>query len=665
MAELFKPLHLWSPTDYQSASIRGQGAMYMVPPSKNALLDGSGFIRVSRGPALLNGLLGSQLFFLADTEYCGLGDGSAPVSGSILSARQLLIFVGSGQVNFAGAEITGAVATSTPSYIKKVANAYIAANLYQIGHAQPSAPQITAKDIPSVNQTAMNAAVSVVIWRISEADNQPSLMSLPSNVLILSGQSVILPFPSADSNGQTDWGIGVPKPGLADLGVFYQLPTSLNGIVSESALSATLDLGSCSIADGTSVVDTTNVVTSEQLGWRISFSTFDSYITAINSPTQVEVADENTSGGTITGDGTATYAVDGILRAIEISWTAGALLGQDIAPDKAFPPPASQFMGAMNDVFFVESDGIIYVSEPGFLGSYPPSNALFPNEPGVRYLRITDGLIARWGKTSFGVLTYVGGSPALEWHELWHNQGILYPQNVGIGARGRILVWLGKPAVIENGIQPDDDYGLNVLPDFDGWDTEQTEETPIVPGYDPVGKFECWFLKKKANVIHVPSGWCSPQDFTDQIVGDIVDAVTYRQKLYFATSDGVDVRLYQFDAGTGSTAIIQFDDTVETLGDKITEVYVRGRVDNVNNPVRVEIVKNFADNNDADDEPILISDETPAEAGYYALRTRKRQVFNAKTHTIRVTMTSEGGDAGIDIAGTRGSSSDTILARQT
>lgn len=653
----------WALIEYISAAVRGLGGSYMRPPSANAMITGVSLVRAFRGVTAVAGKVGSRLFFNTDETYAGLGTSAVNGTGSVFQIRRLLAYIGLGQVQFDGANITGAIASSTLSFIKKVAGVYAAGALtgpFQAGHAQPSAPTIYAKTTPTIGQTLMNGVISLVIWRVSDITGQVSLMSLPSNVIALTNQSAIVKFPLIDSNGQNYWGVGVPKIGFADLGVFYELPTSLKGEVAETEIAYTRSTGSASIVNTSNVVDAAGgAFTSADIGRRLAFGTYDSWITAINSGTQVQMNDTNNSGATITATGTITHAVQGITRAVELSWSNGALQGQRTAPDKAFPPPAGQFAGVINDVVWLESDGIIYVGEPGQIGSFPPSNALFPNEPAVQYVRGGDWGYWRWGKQSLGILAYVGGSPALEYQTLLENQGILYPQNVSTGARGRMMIWLDKPVVMAQGIEFDEDFeerAEKVAPDFAGWEN-QTADTPVVPGYDGRGKYEVWCYLKKVMPYYVPKrAWCAPIDLTGKVGGNIVSSVTHRKQLYLTCLEGANLVIYQFDVGTGSVMVVQTDDTPEGYGDTISEVYVQGRIDNTANAVKVDIIKNF---NDA--APIEVSNVVAPGTGVQHFARRRPDILNAKSHAVRVTMTSTGGDTGVDKILTYGSVSEVVI----
>jgi hypothetical protein len=569
----------WRTPEYISAAIRGDGGDYMIQGSENGLLTGTALIRAFKGVTVLSGKVGSRLHFNTDQNYAGLGTASVAGAGVVFNIRQLLAAIGAGQVQFGGANITSFVASSTLSFIKKSGGVYAAGagtGPFQAGHAQPSAPTIIAKSNPSAGQTEMNGGVSVVIWRVSSITGQISLASLPSNVLLLTNQSVIVQMPSADSNGQNFWGIGVVRIGFDDIGNFYMLPTSLHGEVAESALTT----------------------------------------------------------------------IDGYTRAVEISWTNGALAGQDLAPSKAFPPPAGQFAGVMNDTVWLESDGIIYVGDPGYIGSFPPSNSLFPNEPAVHYLRFSDNLTLRFGTHSIGALVYVGGSPALEYQTLIENQGIVLPQNVALGAAGRLLAWIGRPAVFESDVEPDIEFAARVMPDFLGWE-DQDASKPVVPGYDPTSQHEVFCFQKKVMPFYAPMRkWGSPISLVGKINGNIMAAVTFGKRLLLSVSESGSLVIYQFDVGSGSVMKIQTSDiSSPDVSDDLSEFYVQFRADNTSNPVVTEVIRNGVDAS-----PILINSSNPANTGLNLRRLTEKAVLNAKIHGMKVTITSAGGDAGLEVA---------------
>jgi hypothetical protein len=684
MPEIFTTLAEWKLSrGYLSALIRGEGGDFMSPGSQNAMVTGQGLTRAFRGPLSLPTLDGSRVFFNTDQSFAGLGSAVVPGSiisseladggsdyavgdtgiinggdgiaayeiltvdglgavltysltspgtayatganvettndgaqpgvgvgfkvnitavsgggaGSVFKVQDLLCYIGSGQLAFDGAYIPGIFASSTLSVIKKTGDSYIPGPLtgpFQAGHAQPPAPVIYAKAPPSAGQKLMNGAVSVVIWRISSITGQISLMSEPSNVITLTDGSVIVTMPLPDANGQDYWGIGVVKIGFADLGWYYQLPTSLHGEVREDELTT----------------------------------------------------------------------IDGHDRAVEISWTNGSLLGQDLAPDKAFPPVPGQFAGSSNDVVWLDADGIIYVGEPGFIGSMPPKNTLFASEAAVTYLKINDGLTVRLGKTAVGTLYYVGGSPALEYQVILENQGIEFAQNACIGANGRLLGWFGQPTVIDSNVEPQFDYARDVMPDFAGWNS-QTADKPICVGYDALGKYECWIWGTKVMAKHVPSeafgGWCAPIDLTDQVIGNVIACVTARKRLYLCCSDGDQLAIYEFDAGTGSVMKVQTSDiSLMNYFCNLALIMAEARADNTDHPVTIQVVRNYDDANPIADT-LSEYEATPRGTGTQVLCPRQPNILNVNTHALLVTMTSQGGDCGINRLRTLGPKWEVLL----
>jgi hypothetical protein len=411
-----------------------------------------------------------------------------------------------------------------------------------------------------------------------------------------------------------------------------------------------------SIANGTNIVDVTDPdtadrFTSADVGRQISFGAFTSWITVVNSPTQVIVAGTNTTGSTVSGSATVVHAIDGITRAIEISWTNGALLQQNLVPDRAYPPGPGQFAGASNDVWWVDDDGIIYVGEPGQVGSFPAENALFANERAVAYLQGNDGLTFRFGKHSMGVLSYVGGTPAMEYQEIWRDLGISYPSNAARGFGGRMLVWLGRPAMLQGSLEPNYNYADKVI-EFAAWDALQTAAAPICIGYDGRGEYEVWCLQKTVMAKYVPrDAWCAPINLEGKVSGNIVAVTTYRKQLYLTTSNGTTLTRYQFDVGTGSVMKVQTSDvTPNGYGATITELLSQGRVDNLTNKVKIELISNY---NDA--SPVLLHHALPPGLGVqFFIPTEEPNIIDSRQHSVRLTLTSTGGDAGWDFVETKG-----------
>src|SRR5580765_17562 len=656
----------WQFREYISSQIRGAGGDFFAPGSENAMVTGDGFIRAFRGMESQTGIP-SRLYFNADQEYAGLGDAAENASGSAFLVRELLTVIGNGLVCFNGVSLFDAVthpeigtvpfhASDILYFIKKNPDGTFPTGPdngpFQVGHTQPSAPFVYPHDNPSAGQYPILGTVAVKVWRVSAITGQTSLASLPSNVLTLNQQSVIVQFPDADFNGQTHWGIGVPKIGFDILGVFYELPTELQGEIPETLLTYQRTATGASIpaAPSNTVTVTDGSLTAADVGRRIAFGGFDSWITAVISGSQCTVNGTSATGAS--GTATIKHAVDGILRGLEISWTNGALIQQNLVPDKAFTPNPGQFAGSINDTLWLDSDGLIFVGEPNEIGSFPPDNAIFANERAVQYLPGAEGMLLRFGKHSFGVINYVGGRPALEYQEFWHDLGIEFPQNVARGSGGRVLLWLGRPAMLD-GITPNYDYGAKVV-EFVTWDGQQTADKPIVPGYDGIGDYEVWCLGQTAICKYVPKdAWCAPVNLAGLVNGNIVAALTHHRRLYLTARslDGTTLTRYQWDVGTGSIMKVQSSDIRPNgYGATITEVNTQGRVDNLTHPVKIELISNYDDA-----APVLLYQGVAPRVGIQDfIPTEEPNIIDSKQHAMKLTLQSAGGDAGWDFVETKG-----------
>jgi hypothetical protein len=127
-------------------------------------------------------------------------------------------------------------------------------------------------------------------------------------------------------------------------------------------------------------------------------------------------------------------------------------------------------------------------------------------------------------------------------------------------------------------------------------------------------------------------------------------AITGAQALYLAVDNGAGaLALYQYDAGSGSVMVVQTDDTAPGYGDTIVEALAQVRCDNVANNARVDLVVDFED-----DAPVNLLNAALAEADEPQLLRLATNIVGARSHALRVTLTSQGGDAGVDLLETYG-----------
>jgi hypothetical protein len=635
----------------------------------NAIITAIGFFRCLKGfdQITAGAPKGSTQLFQTDNNYAGLGTHAVRGQGNVFRVQRVLALVGSGQLRFAGQDIAGVSANSTLQYVKKSGATYIGPAL-QAGHARPSSQTIYPKNTPGAGKAGMDGSVATVIWRVDSNTGQVSLYSLSSNVLSLSGQSVIQPFPAVDANAQDNWGIGVSKPGFGTAPVFYELPTQLGGEVAESTLAYTRTIAQGSITNGTKALvlnagtPAGNQFTAADEGRRVSIAgKLDSWIVTVTDGFNAVVNDNATA--TATNESTVIrHAVDGILRAVEISWTTESLYGQDLAPGDAYPPPSNiKWAGIVTDTMFAEDDdGIIWVGVPGFIGSFPPKSVLFAAEPATAYLDASDGLYWRASKNTVCALSYNEGSTRpLSLQTIWKNTGVLYPQNIAIGVGGRVIAWSGKPVRFGQGELPDVEWAFKVYKDFEGWDAAQTADKPIIAKSDPQNFLDILAFDRKIMAHHVPTGtWCSPVDVT-QFLGageHLVDAVIVDNKLRFATNTGAAMNLFAWDDGTVggppklTVRTVDVESPLES--DTVSQVRVTARLQNTAT-VTVKAIVDYDDANPVAIDTFAGVAATPKEV----ILSSRPNIINARRHSMQVEIVSTGADMGVDKIETFGESS--------
>jgi hypothetical protein len=554
---------------YATDLLSTEGGTYLREGSSNFMVNGAGLLSPFKG--LVQGLSkGSRKQFLTDDSHAGLGSASVVGTGSVFKTIDLLMFIGQGPLRVRGNPIdvgSGPISASTQlQYLTRNAGVFDnGSTLFDVGHARPSRPTLYVKSPPSIGQKSMSAAVTVVVWRVDSNTGQTSLPSPASDVLQVTNGSVIVQVEAADLNGQDIWGVGVTLPGLSDLGNLYELPTDIGGEQLEADLAYTRTVEQTGGANITaSILDTTDLVefnalpdpafSAADIGRRISFSTFDSYITEIVDTDTVRVADANTSGGTISAvDALITHAVDGITRAFEISWADTDLFGQNLAPFQAFEPPDGFFAGCLIDTYYIEdTEGTIFYSLPGTF-SFPRKNRkIFTEDKAVVYIDSGNGWHWRIATQSISQLYYSVGDKPVQLSVKSKIVGCKYPQNATLGYNGRLLIWDGRPNIIDSDGSMNSTFHTIVAKEFEGWEN-QTADQPVVPAYDPIGKFELWCYGNKVMAFHAPSGtWCAPIDLSYWIDTDIVASqVLIENELNLVVKSGTDLIFYEWNAGDG------------------------------------------------------------------------------------------------------------------
>lgn len=546
---------------------------------------------------------GSRVNYLTDNGYAGLGDADAPGAGSVAKQIDLMFFIGTGLLKINGTQITidsdDVEATSNWQYLTRNAGTFNNnSELFQVGHPQPDRPAIFAKSPPSAGQKVMNAAVTVCIWRADSNTGQPSLPSPASEILEVRNGSVIVTFPDADDNGNDLWGIGVTLPGLADLGNMYQLQSELGGEVLESTLAYTRTIEGSISVDETTLTSPDANFTNSDIGRRIRRNDdgLDTWIISVTADDEVELNDAAGTG--ITSQAfVITQAVDGIERAVEVSWADTDLIGQPFAPFDGFEPPDGAFAGNLMDTFYIEDlEGTIFYSIPNYF-SFPRSRRIFTEDRATVYVDTGYGYHWRIAKQSIAQIFYAVGERPIQAMLKSKNAGCKYPQNACLGHGGRLLAWTGRPTMVDSDGQMNAQFHMNVASEFDGWE-DQTVDQPVVTAYDPIGLYELWCYGNKILPIHAPTGrWCAPiliDDWVEDatVVGQVI--VNERLRLVIRVDD--ELVHYEWNVGAGSFMVIEsyFRETPEHQT-TITLVNSIVKPGTTTSNFRYSIIKNFTD----------------------------------------------------------------------
>lgn len=560
----------------------------MRPGSFNALVTGAGLIRPFKGLSLVNGITGSRTNFLTDDGFVGLGDADVQGFGVVFKAIDLLFFMGGGALVVNGIPVlNGAdpvLASTQFQYLKRDAGAFTNgddSHRYDVGHPRPSIPNLYAKSPPSPGQKPMNAVVAMAIWRADSNTGQPSLPSESVNVT-LSNASVIVQFPEADENGQDVWGIGGTLLGI-QIGNIYELPTSRDGEVLETLLAYTRTI-TCSINDTETTLHLDGLTpigdqfTSADIGRRIRdvASNIDTWITGITDAFTAELSDAATSN-VVDEAFVITHAVDGYERAIEVSYSDDDLLStQTLAPYQAFEPMDGRFAGFILDVFFIEDVfGTIFYSIPGEL-SFPRINRrIYTEDKATVYINTGRGDQWRIAPQSISKLYYLPSATPIQLDIKARNIGCKYPTNACLGYDGRLMVWSGRPSIIDNDGSFNSTLSQIVATEFEGWE-DQTEEVPVVTGYDPLGLYELWCHDNKIMATHAPTGrWCSPV-LIDAWCGEgsvIVSSVIVNERLRLVVRQGDVLSHFEWNVGEGSDLVLRtYARKLPSMSTTITEV---------------------------------------------------------------------------------------------
>lgn len=556
--------------------------------SKNLLFGGDSKAVAYKGPLLQGGVNGSRAMFNSpDGTYAGLGDHNTVGIGSIIGLiSRVMGFIGQGELYVTGVDRSVSASTALQLLLYK-SGSYFGA---------PTGPVVAGLNVPTAPVIAVTPNASTInsgttsarIHYVRSTTGARSRASTASNVLVVDGFKVRVTIAAADltyaaSVGIDRLGIDLPAWGFGSTGPHYQY---------------------------------------------------------------IEIAISSLT------------TVDGVADSYELEYSSTDLVGKDLAPIEDFTPPAAVFAVAVMDVVGLigcygdTTSGVtatspgsaIAVSLPLYPESYPPDNLLILPEPPVGVLsRASDGFCFVACINSMHALTYTGGRIPLNLRTVWSSTGVAAQHNMCIAEGGRLYVFAGQPARINNTPEPDTEFGDRVLDDMAGW-----VQANVVLGWDAKGKYVVYGHGQTLIPFNVQTEeWSTPLDLSTLITGNLCASVTVGNSLYLATNDGATVRLYAWNSGTGTTWEVYSGEHLSAdEASQALKLKIAGRFDSTSHALTAKIYRN-GDRS----APVVTKTTTPTRTGFQILPTMKPNVRGAKTHSIYLSHQSTGGDDGPD--GTR------------
>jgi hypothetical protein len=537
------------------------------------------------------------MFNSPDGGYVSLGNATTAGIGSVIGiiARAMGI-IGAGQVYING--LTRSISASTALQLLLYKNGSYSGSgtgPFVAGIEPPGAPTIaTTPNASTIN----SGTTSIRIHLVRSATGGRSRASTPSNVLVVDGLKVRLTIAGADltyaaSVGADRIGIDLPAWGFGATGPHYQY---------------------------------------------------------------IEIAISSLA------------TVDGVANSYELEWSSADLAGKDLAPIDDYVPPAAVFAVALMDVIALPGaygdigSGVtatapgsaIACSLPLYPESFPPDSLLFLPEPPVGVLsRASDGFCFVGCLNSMHALTYTGGRIPLNLQTVWASTGIASQHNMCIAEDGRLYVFAGQPARINNTREPDTEFGDRVLDDVADW-----VQANVIVGWDAKGKYVVYGHNQTLLAFNVQTEeWSALLDDTGLVIGNYCACVTVSNKLYYATNDGTTVHYYAFNAGTGTIWEVYSGEHLSMdEADEAFRFHIVGRFDNTTYALTAKLFKG-GDRSTA----LTTKTFTPTRTGFQLVSTLKPNVRGARSHSVYLSHRSTGGEDGPDVFAVKGVSSGVAL----
>jgi hypothetical protein len=503
-----------------------------------------------------------------------------------------------------------------------------------------------------------------------------------SNIVTATNQSIAVTFPSADANGQDYWAVYGTRNAFGADGIHLFLDE-----VTEATVAGTVT-ATATLDSDTTIGLPNGTLSATHIGWQYtSAGDTTTYVSAVGANDTHSAGKQLITlqaASVITGSQSATFtrAVSGQTRTVVFEWRDADLSGAEAAPIRAYPPPSGLFGGWSGDVVFVDGalgdtvdvtrtafeagttastttsqpGNAIAVSDPVRPESFPPDNYIFTGDAPTAIVA-GSGVHWRCAQNSVGVIRYVGGSPAINYERLWAGIGVQKQHNICLGMGGRPYFYTGQRGAVRLGLngEPDAAFAIPVSDDMAGWTAAN-----VVLGTDSNLQCVLYMHGRTILAFYEQLGVFGPPItvFPNATGNAIKSAVTVNGSVYIGSLLSTTLTPYNFhqDDGINYTGIAKTQWLQSgAVSDLLSRIELAIRADNTSNALSVSC---YADGSST---ARVTQSYTPTTTGMQHLPTLRPNVRNCKSWQIGVSITSTGGDAGIDALRVNGSSSDITL----
>jgi len=219
------------------------------PGSRNQLVLGLGKSRPWRGLQSKGVNTGGRKMVQVGNTWGSLRDiGPLHGAGSFFQdIGKSLWFIGGGQLNIEGVDLTGLSASTILQVAIAVNGVYDASTTFDAGLPQPDTPDVGIIESPGVGYTGIiNGPVSFKIARFRASTGGRSVASITSAVLVPANKSIRITFP-LPSEGQKHWHVFSTQEGFGGIGLHYRLRY---GIDSAAVLDIPEEVVAAGVIDG-------------------------------------------------------------------------------------------------------------------------------------------------------------------------------------------------------------------------------------------------------------------------------------------------------------------------------------------------------------------------------------------------------------------------------